>query len=116
MTNALSNVKNADFAATLGSMHGRNMTQLPAGGRYPLTQQIIEGLDTSTKIDLLRSSVAKNENISASQARASLEQIKEKLHCSTSKNPLGMENSTAQITKTSSPRIDGQGAIFVKPD
>lgn len=48
--------KNGDLDVALGfsNVH-QNMASLPAGGRYPKNNQIIQSLDMSTKIDLLRS-------------------------------------------------------------
>ena len=38
------------------NMQARNMTQLPAGGKFAPNQKVIDALDTTTKIDLLRKS------------------------------------------------------------
>ena len=82
-----------DFAITLGNMHKRNMTQLPQGGQLPQNQEVIDSLDTSTKIELLRKS-NQLETLTVKNVRASLEQIKEKIHQSTSENPLVGDQQT----------------------
>ena len=48
--------KNGDLDTALGfsNIH-RNLASLPAGGKYSKNNQIIQSLDMSTKIDLLRS-------------------------------------------------------------
>lgn len=45
--------KGIDLATQLSFMHNRNMTQLPMGNKYPHKQQIIDQLDSKTKIELL---------------------------------------------------------------
>ena len=74
-------------------MHKRNMTQLPQGGQLPQNQEVIDSLDTSTKIELLRKS-NQLETLTVKNVRASLEQIKEKIHQSTSENPLVGDQQT----------------------
>ena len=63
------------------------MTQLPAGGKFEPNQRVIEALDTSTKIDLLRKS-NQLDTLTIQGACASLEQIRERIYANPSENPL----------------------------
>ena len=81
--------RNADL--DYATKHQRNLTQLQAGDDYPSHQSMIKGLDTATKMELLK----KGSSLGSSRLesmRASQERIRESVRVSASGNPLDRES------------------------
>ncbi len=88
------------------------MTQWPQGGKLPRNQEVINSLNTQTKIDLLRKSDGL-ETLPSTNVRASLQQINEAVRQSTSENPLNHEQSTEVEFMSIQSQQDG---FFFPPD
>lgn len=95
------------------------MSQLPAGGILAQNQQIIEGLDTSMKMNLLRKGNYESVNQQQQQSHhlRSLDKIKERVHhISSSVNPLILDNEASSEKELFSHQPSNKEGFFFQPD
>ena len=95
--------------------HQRNLSQLPAGGDYPEHQSIIKGLDTATKLDLLKKG-SRLQSMTLASVKASQERIRETVRQSVQENPLNPLDRESTFSIGESHGIESQDGIFFQPD
>ena len=97
-----------------------NLSQLPAGGILAQNQQIIEGLDTNMKMNLLRKNDYESQNQQVSHHPhhlRSLDKIKERVHhISSAVNPLILDHEASSEKDLFSHQQSNKDGFFFQPD